>query len=83
MARAIAAAITGPNVANIPLPNAQTLPNGAFGTASPLAPVSAKALGGISGVEAGLTLFPRRADGLLPTHSSLGIGHDRRARRCS
>lgn len=78
MARAIAGAITGPNVANIPLPNAQTLPNGAFGTASPLAPVSAKALGGISGVEAGLTLFPRRADGVFPTHSSLGIGHDRR-----
>ncbi len=78
MARAIAAAITGPNAANIPLPNAQALPNGAFGLASPLAPVSARALGGISGVEAGLTLFPRRADGVLPTHSSLGIGHDRR-----
>ncbi|MFO0940771.1 MAG: pre-peptidase C-terminal domain-containing protein [Pirellulales bacterium] len=79
MARAIAGAITGPNIANIPLPNTQALFNGAFAAASPLAPVSAKALGGISGVESGLTLFPRRNDGISPTHSSAGIGHDRQA----
>jgi large repetitive protein len=77
MARAIALAITG--VGATPLPNAQTLPNGNFAPASPLAPVSARALGGIGGVEAGLQLFPRRNDGVFPTHSSLGIGHDRTA----
>ncbi len=79
VARAIAGAINGLNNGGPVLPNAQQLPNGIFGTASPLAPVTARPLGGISGVENGLTLFPRRIDGLLPTHSSDGIGHDRLA----
>lgn len=79
VARAIAGAINGINSGGPVLPNNQSLPNGAFGTASPLAAVSAEALGGIDGVEAGLTLFPRRNDGVQPTHSSNGIGHDRQA----
>ncbi len=79
VARAIAGAING-NGANwpTPLPNAQQLSNTVVGgLASPLAPVSARALGGMSGVEPGLRLFPQRLDGFLPTHSSQGIGHDR------
>ena len=79
VARAIAGAINGINSGGPVLPNDQTLSNGAFGTASPLDPVTAESLGGIDGVEPGLTLFPRRNDGLLPTHSSNGIGHDRQA----
>ncbi|MFK7738454.1 MAG: tandem-95 repeat protein [Pirellulaceae bacterium] len=72
VARAIAAAITASDLNNF-----QQLSNGNFADASPLEQVTGVALGGASGVEAGLTLFPRRADGLLPTHSSAGIGHDR------
>ncbi len=79
VARAIAGAINGINSGGPVLPNAQALANGAFGTASPLDPVFAESLGGIDGVEAGLTLFPRRNDGVQPTHSSNGIGHDRQA----
>ncbi|MEM7474060.1 MAG: Ig-like domain-containing protein, partial [Planctomycetota bacterium] len=73
VARAIAGAINASG-----LNNAQGLPNGDFGVANPLDPVSAVALGGMDGVE-GLQLFPRRPDGVLPTHSGLGIGHDRTA----
>lgn len=73
VARAIADAITASDLNNI-----QTLDNGIFNDASPLAQVEGRALGGIAGVE-GLRLFPRRNDGLFPTHSSLGIGHDRQA----
>ncbi|MFO1062600.1 MAG: hypothetical protein U0892_01830 [Pirellulales bacterium] len=80
VARAIAGAINGGGPGGTPvLQNIQTLPNGAFGTASPLAAVSGKALGGASGVESGLTLFARRNDGNAPTHSTNGIGHDRQA----
>lgn len=79
VARAIAGAINGLNNGGPVLTNDQQLPNGIFGTANPLDPVSARPLGGISGVEGGLTLFPRRNDGNLPTHSSDGIGHDRQA----
>ncbi len=71
MARSIAIAIS-----NAGLSNDQNIDNGTFGAANPLDAVSAVALGGISGVQPGLRLFPRRLDGVLPTHSSLGIGHD-------
>ena len=77
VARAIAGAINGLNNGGPVLTNVQQLANGAFGAASPLAPVTARPLGGISGVENGLTLFPRRIDGFSPTHSAIGIGHDR------
>ncbi|MDX1924959.1 MAG: DVUA0089 family protein [Pirellulaceae bacterium] len=77
IARAIAGAINGINSGGPRLPNVQQLPNGIFGTASPLAPVTARALGGAAGVEAGLTLFPGRPDGVQPTHSAGGIGHNR------
>lgn len=79
VARAIAGAINGLNSGGPRLPNAQTLNNGTFGNASPLNAVEAEALGGIDGVEAGLTLYPRRIDGIQPTHSGGGIGHDRTA----
>ncbi|MCR9295349.1 MAG: Ig-like domain-containing protein [bacterium] len=72
VARAIADAITASDLNNV-----QSLSNGAFGSASPLEQVTGRALGGSQGVEAGLQLFPRRNDGLQPTHSSDGIGHDR------
>ena len=123
VARAIAKAINEGNAGQPAIPNTQSLPNGAFGNASPLPAVSARALGGIAGVidaglnnltgdlatvlrqfslvdelgtnalsnreierlvggpfrevNQGLQMFPRRNDGFLPTHSSLGIGHDR------
>ncbi len=77
VARAIAGAINGLNSGGPVLRNTQQLPNGDFGTASPLSPVTAESLGGIDGVESGLTLFPRRNDGNSPTHSANGIGHDR------
>ena len=77
VARAIAGAINGLNNGGPVLTNVQQLANGVFGAASPLAPVTARPLGGISGVENGLTLFPRRIDGFSPTHSAIGIGHDR------
>ncbi|MGN6544443.1 MAG: Ig-like domain-containing protein, partial [Aureliella sp.] len=123
VARAIAKAINEGNGGQPAVPNTQSLPNGIFGNASPLPPVTARALGGIAGiidaglnnivgdladvldqfsqvnelgtnavsyreierqiggpfreVNQGLQLFPRRNDGVLPTHSSLGIGHDR------
>ncbi|MEZ6135389.1 MAG: tandem-95 repeat protein [Pirellulaceae bacterium] len=79
MAKAIEQAINrGLNNGPV-LRNTQALPNGDFGDASPLDPVEARALGGISGVEGGLTLYPRRNDGIQPTHSAGGIGHDRTA----
>jgi hypothetical protein len=71
MARSIAGAIS-----NAGLNNDQNLDNGTLGGANPLNAVSAVALGGASGVQPGLRLFARRADGVLPTHSSAGIGHD-------
>jgi Bacterial Ig domain/Bacterial pre-peptidase C-terminal domain/Dockerin type I domain/GEVED domain len=75
IARAIATAINASG-----LTNAQGLDNGLFGTANPLNPVSAVALGGIDGVETGLRLFPLRSDGFVANplkHSFLGIGHNR------
>ncbi len=123
VARAIAKAINEGNNGQPAISNAQSLPNGIFGTASPLPPVTARALGGLAGVidanlnnivgdvanvlnlfsavdelgtnavsnteiqrliggpfrevNQGLQLFPRRNDGVSPTHSSLGLGHDR------
>jgi hypothetical protein len=123
VARAIAAAINQGDGGQPALPNAQQLDNGRFGVASPLEPVRAIALGGVSGIidanlngltsdianvlefledpgelgedalsyrevrrriggdfreiNPGLEIFPRRNDGVLPTHSSFGIGHDR------
>ncbi len=51
VARAIAKAVNEGGVGRTrSITNAQSLPNGVFGTASPLPPVHAKALGGISGV---------------------------------
>lgn len=79
IARAIALAINAGNGGNPVLPNIQNIPNGNFGLASPIGAVSAIALGGISGVQGGLPLFGRRIDGSFPTHSGLGIGHDRTA----
>ncbi len=79
MARAIEQAINrGTNNGPV-LPNAQQLSNGNFADASPLAAVTARALGGASAVEAGLQLYPQRNDGIQPTHSAQGIGHDRTA----
>ncbi|MEC8555201.1 MAG: Ig-like domain-containing protein [Planctomycetota bacterium] len=72
VARAIAGAISAAGMGN-----AQALSNGDFNDASPLAGVTATALGGIDGVEAGLQLFGGRPDGLDGSHSSRGIGHDR------
>ncbi|MGN6133033.1 MAG: PPC domain-containing protein, partial [Aureliella sp.] len=123
VARAIAKAINEGNGGQPAIPNTQSLPNGAFGNASPLPSVWARVLGGMSGVidanlntivgdlatvlrqfsqvdelgtnalsdreivrqisgpfrevNQGLQMFPRRNDGVAPTHSSLGIGHDR------
>ena len=51
VARAIAKAINeGGAGGGRAIPNTQTLPNGVFGTASPLPPVHAKAIGGLSAV---------------------------------
>ncbi len=51
VARAIAKAINEGGVGGGPvITNAQSLPNGTFGTASPLPPVLAKPLGGLAGV---------------------------------
>jgi subtilisin family serine protease len=50
VARAIAKAINEGDFGRPAIANAQQLPNGRFGTASPLPPVHAQALGGITGV---------------------------------
>ncbi|MBX3420874.1 MAG: tandem-95 repeat protein [Pirellulaceae bacterium] len=50
VARAIAKAINEGNAGNPAIPNSQQLPNGSFGTASPLPAVHARALGGMAGV---------------------------------
>ncbi|MDZ4850413.1 MAG: tandem-95 repeat protein [Pirellulaceae bacterium] len=66
VARSIAKAINNADVDNNQQPdlnNLQQLDNGTFGTANPLAPVFAVALGGVDGVEPGLRLFPGRDDG--------------------
>ncbi len=56
VARAIAKAINEGGVGGTPaITNDQNLPNGAFGTADPLPPVTARAIGGLAGViDAGL-----------------------------
>ncbi len=50
VARAIAKAINEGNAGQPALPNTQSLPNGTLGTASPLPPVTAIALGGLAGI---------------------------------
>lgn len=50
VARAIAKAINEGDAGRPVIRNEQQLPNGAFGTASPLPPVEARALGGLAGV---------------------------------
>ncbi len=50
VARAIAKAINEGDFGRPAIANAQQLPNGKFGTASPLPPVHAQALGGVTGI---------------------------------
>ena len=83
VARAIAKAINEGDGGQPVLRNDQNLPNGAFGTANPLKPVTARALGGLAGVlDAGLTGLQGDPAQILEAISDVGdLGFDALSRR--